>query len=95
MSEKLYDILPVEGEPDKFVLVMPSLKAAYKAWEKYDPEFSLDDEGNQILHKEGDDGGKEALFNYYDLEETFLSGFQAALDWMEEMEKLKKKGKKK
>ena len=94
-KDKIYDILPVEGEPNKFVLVMPTLKAAWKAWDNYDPEFSIDDDGVQQLHNEGDKGGKEAFFNYDDMEETFLSGFQAALDWVEKMEKLKKKGKRK
>jgi hypothetical protein len=46
-------------------------KAAQKAWEEYDPEFSIDDEGNQQLHKEG----KEAFFHYDDIEEAFLEAF--------------------
>jgi TfoX/Sxy family transcriptional regulator of competence genes len=66
-------------------------EASKKAWEKYDPEFSLDDEGNQILHKEGDDGGKEALFNYYDLEETFLEAFWLGVEWAAETAARKEK----
>lgn len=94
-EDKLYDILPVEGEPNKFILILPSLKAAFKAWNNYDPEFSIDDDGVQQLHNEGDRGGKEAIFHYDDMEETFISGFQAALDWVEEMKEMKKKEKKK
>lgn len=97
-EDKIYDILPVEGEPDKFVLVIPLHKAAWKAWDNYDPEFSIDADGVQQLHNEGDKGGKESLFHYEDVEETFLDGFVAGVEWMEKMEKmekLKKKGKRK
>lgn len=60
----------------KETIVLPLHKAAWKAWEEYDPEFSVDAEGVQQLHTEG----KEALFNYDDVEETFLDGFIAGVE---------------
>jgi hypothetical protein len=65
----------------KQTIILPLHKAAYKAWDEYDPEFAMDDDGKQQLHEEGDNGGKEALFNYDDVEETFLDGFMAGVEY--------------
>ena len=86
-DDKPYDILPVEGEPNKFEIVIPVHKALWKAWDNYDPDYTVDSKGNrQHLHKEGVD----ALFNYDDVMETFADAFMAGVEWMEKMEKKKK-----
>lgn len=61
----------------KETIVLPLHKAAWKAWEEYDPEYAFNYETNeQKIHTEG----KEALFNYDDVEETFLDGFIAGVE---------------
>ena len=65
-------------------ITLPIHEAAWKAWDNYDPEFSIDDDGVQQLHNEGDKGGKEAIFNYDDMEEAFLDAFTAGVEWAAE-----------
>jgi hypothetical protein len=53
-------------------------KALWKAWDEYDPEGCFNYEtGEQEVHTVG----KEALFNYDDVEEAFINGFHMGAEY--------------
>ena len=56
------------------VTVLQKLKAAYKEWDSYEPEWMLDSNGG--LNK-----NDETLYHFDDLEATFLDGFMAGIEY--------------
>lgn len=53
------------------------IDACVDAWDKYDPDWGLNDDYIQELHTIGDDG----VFDYDDIHATFIDGFFEGVDY--------------